>query len=99
VDEFVVRWAYPVMRLAAELNPDALRRPQSKNKRCTEREFVAAVFGDRALATKQIRERAKEVLDMSPRSADRYLARNLAAGLVRHEGGLYWVVNGEVTPG
>src|SRR3569832_2900730 len=37
LDEFVVRWSYPVMRAATDLNPDALRRPQSKSKVCTDR--------------------------------------------------------------
>jgi RecA-family ATPase len=36
VDEFVVEWDYPVMRLAADLNPEALRRPQAKRKVCTD---------------------------------------------------------------
>jgi hypothetical protein len=97
VDEFVVEWVYPLMRVASELNPEALRRPQGKNKVCTDREFVDVVFENRGLATKQIRERAGEVFGMSPRSADRYLARNLAAGVIRHSGGLYWAANQEAT--
>jgi hypothetical protein len=38
--EFVVAWDYPLMRLAKDLNPDALRRPQAKNKVCSDKEFV-----------------------------------------------------------
>ena len=34
------------MKLARELNPDALRRPQSKNKVCSDREFVEVVLGE-----------------------------------------------------
>jgi len=40
LDEFVVSWEFPLMRLAPELNPTALRRPQSKQKVCTDKEFV-----------------------------------------------------------
>lgn len=97
VDEFVVQWDYPLMRLAKELNPEALRRPQGKNKVCTDREFVNEVFGDKALATKQVRQRASEVFGMSPRTADRYLARNVAAGVLCQGGGLYWAAKQEVT--
>ena len=93
VEDFVVEWVYPIMRLARELNPEALKRPQGKSKVCTDREFVDVVFGGKALATKQIRERAREEFAMSGRTADRYLARNLAAGVLRHGGGLYWPVN------
>ena len=41
-----MEWEFPLMRLAPELNPDVLRRPQAKNKVCTDREFVEAVLGD-----------------------------------------------------
>ena len=30
------------MRVAKDLNPEALRRPQAKNKVCTDKEFVEA---------------------------------------------------------
>jgi RecA-family ATPase len=38
--EFVVAWEFPRMQVARDLNPEALRRPQAKNKVCTDREFV-----------------------------------------------------------
>src|SRR5512136_1309717 len=46
VPEFVVAWEYPLMRVANDLNPDALRRPQSKNKVCTDKEFMDAVISE-----------------------------------------------------
>ena len=52
--------------------------------------FVERVFGESALATKQVRQRAREEFGMSARSVDRYLARNLAAGVLCQGGGLYW---------
>src|SRR5215467_2483946 len=36
VDEFVVRWDYPLMKVANDLNPEALRRPQGRSKVCTD---------------------------------------------------------------
>ena len=42
--EFVVEWDFPLMRVAGDLNPDALRRPQSKRKKCTDKEFMDAVM-------------------------------------------------------
>ena len=98
VEDFVVAWDYPVMRIAKDLNPEALRRPRGKNKVCTEKEFVVQVFGDDALATKQVRQRAREIFGMSPRTADRYLARNLAAELICQGSGLYWAAKQEVAP-
>ncbi len=91
--EFVLEWDFPLMRRASDLNPEALRRPQGKNKTCTDREFVETVLADESIPTKAIRDRAKQLLGMSPRSADRYLARNLACGAIRQSGGLYWVEN------
>jgi len=95
--DFVVSMDFPLMVPAKDLNPEALRRPQGKNKICTDREFVETVFAGGSFATKTIRERAKELLDLSPRSADRYLARNLACGVIRYSGGLYWAENKEDT--
>ena len=95
--EFVLEWDFPLMKLAKDLNPAALRRPQGKNKVCTDREFVETVLAGDSIPTKTIRERAKLLLDLSPRSADRYLARNLAGGVIRQHGGLYWAENKEDT--
>ena len=36
------------MRVTKELNPEALRRPQGRNKVCTELGFIEAVLGDGA---------------------------------------------------
>jgi len=42
--EFVVEWNYPLMRLAMELNLEALRRPQTKSKVRSDREFVDVIL-------------------------------------------------------
>jgi len=90
VDEFVVEWDYPLMRLAPELNPSALRRPQSKNKVCSDREFVEAVISSEGKAFTTIVSDAKAALKMSPRTTATYLKRLVAKGLIRSGGGLYW---------
>lgn len=88
--EFVVAWDYPLMNVAKELNPEALRRPQSKNKVCSDKEFIESVLGTDSLNYKSVIQRAKAQLAMSEASANRYLARLKAAGYIRHGGGLYW---------
>ena len=40
--EFVVRWSFPRMTPANELNPEALRRAAGRPKLLTDREFVEA---------------------------------------------------------
>lgn len=90
VDEFVVEWDYPLMRLAPELNPGALRRPQSKNKVCSDREFVEAVMTTEGKAFINIVSEAKAALKMSPRTTATYLKRLVGKGLIRSGGGLYW---------
>jgi hypothetical protein len=94
VDEFVVQWDYPLLRVANDLNPEALRRPQGRNKVCTDREFVDLAVGHQAKGFKGIVEDAAEQLSMSRATAARYLQRLVAAGLVRSSGGLYWAVSG-----
>lgn len=90
VPEFVVTWDYPLMRVAADLNPDALRRPQSKNKVCSDKEFVEAVITDEPKAHGTIMADAQSVLSMGRSSAARYLSRLTEAGLVATSAGVYW---------
>jgi len=98
VPEFVLAWDYPLMKLAKGLDPDQLRRQGGRQKACTDREFFEAVFaGSSAMAHKRVCEKARSVLEMSERSARRYLARVLASGMVCSEGGLYWPAHQEDT--
>ena len=88
--EFVVQWSHPMMRLAADLNPEALRRPQAKNKVCTDKEFIEAVITDEAKPHGAIMADAKSVLSMGRTAAARYLSRLTEAGLVASSAGVYW---------
>jgi hypothetical protein len=90
--EFVVSWEFPVMKVANDLNPSALRRPQAKNKVCTDKEFVEAVIGSTGKNFSTIVQEAEAQLDMSRRTTATYLKRLTASGLIRFAGGLYWAV-------
>jgi hypothetical protein len=87
LEEFVVSWEFPLMRLAPELNPEALRRPQSKNKVCTDREFVDRFIGTAPIARRDILAKAEGI---SARTVDRYLQRLTEAGVICCGSGLYW---------
>ena len=87
--EFVVSWAFPLMRIAPELNPDALRRPQSKNKVCTDKEFVEELISETPISRGTIVANASK-LAISPATTDRYLKRLSEAGVIACSGGLYW---------
>lgn len=89
--EFVVAWQFPLMRLAADLNPDALRRPQSKNKLCTDKQFLDQAVGTQGRSYTAIIDTATRTLGMSRSSAKRYLNRLKDTGIVRESGGLYWL--------
>jgi hypothetical protein len=93
--EFVVAWDYPLMRVAKDLNPDALRRPQAKNKVCTDKEFLEAAVGRDGKTFSRIVEDACTRLEMSRRTATRYLERLTDAGILRQAGGLYWTKGDE----
>ena len=87
--EFVVSWEFPMMRLAKELNPEALRRPQAKNKVCTDKEFIEQLLTETPTARATIIAQA-EKLGISRSTADRYLGRLSEAGVIGCEYGLYW---------
>jgi hypothetical protein len=88
--EFVVGWDFPLMRVASDLNPDALRRPQSKNKVCSDKEFMDAVITEDGKTFTKIVNEAKSILTMSRNTTGRALKRLEAAGLIKNSGGLYW---------
>jgi hypothetical protein len=90
VPEFVVAWDYPLMRVANDLNPEALRRPQGRNKIATDKEFLDTVINGDGKTFTRVVEDAKRSLNMSSSTAKRALNRMVTAGLVQHSGGLYW---------
>jgi hypothetical protein len=89
VPEFVLAWDYPLMRVARDLNPEALRRPQAKNKVCTDREFVEQLLTETPTPRATIVAKAQEI-GISRSSADRYLARLSEIGVIASQYGLYW---------
>ena len=88
--EFVLAWDYPLMRPAKDLNPAALRRPQSKNKVCSDKEFIDEYISE-APASRGTIVAAATKNAISPATTDRYLKRLSEAGLIASGNGLYWV--------
>jgi hypothetical protein len=78
------------MKLAGDLNPEALRRPQTKNKICSDREFVESVLGNESKNFTSVIREAGTALQMSRRTAMGYLKRLCEAGVIAQGGGLYW---------
>lgn len=75
LSEFVVRWQFPLMTLATDLNPEALRRPQGKNKVCTDKEFVDQFIGDGSGVKRSYIVSKASASGISDRTVDRYLKR------------------------
>lgn len=87
--EFVVAWDYPLMQVASELNPEALRRPQSKNKVCSDKEFMDELITDTPTSRAAIVAAAAKIA-ICTRTADRYLQRLSDSGVINSSVGLYW---------
>lgn len=90
--EFVVEWSFPLMKLTTDLDPDSLRRPQAKNKVCTDREFIQHYISDTPCSRAAI-VKAAAGAGISRATADRYLNRLSESGAICSGGGLYWVRN------
>jgi hypothetical protein len=88
--EFVVQWDYPLMKVAHDLNPDSLRRPQAKNKVCSDKQFIEQLLTETPTARGDIVAKAAD-LAISSATTDRYLKRLAEAGLIACGGGLYWL--------
>ena len=89
VPEFVLTWDYPVMRPAPDLNPEALRRPQSKNKVSTTKKFMEDYITETPTSRATIVAMAAE-RNISSATTDRYLRKLSESGLIASGGGLYW---------
>jgi hypothetical protein len=81
---------FPVMKLADDLDSSSLRRPQAKNKLCSDREFLEQVVGGEGKTHTRIVAAAETAFGMSETSAKRYLTRLKEAGSIIHSTGLYW---------
>lgn len=90
--EFVLEWSFPLMKVATDLDPDSLRRPQAKNKVCTDREFIQHYISDTPCSRAAIVKIASSA-GLATRTIDRYLKRLAESGLIRSSGGLYWLQN------
>jgi hypothetical protein len=87
--EFVVEWDYPLMKVAKDLNPGALRRRQARSKVCTDKEFMERFIGPTPTGRGDIVAKAFGAR-ISPRTADRYLRRLTRADLILCANGHYW---------
>jgi hypothetical protein len=90
--EFVLTWDFPLMRVARDLNPDALRRPQSKNKVCTDKQFVEQLLTSEPASRAAIVAKASGI-GISARTVDRYLAKLAEINVIGSEYGCYWRKN------
>ena len=81
------------MKVASDLIPEALRRPQSKNKVCSDKDFMDAVMTNEGKAFTKIVTEARSALKMSRSSVAVYLKRLTSNGLIKTGGGLYWIEN------
>jgi hypothetical protein len=88
--EFVVAWDYPLMKVASDLNPDALRRPQARNKVCSDKEFMDGYISVTPTSRGAIVAAATKNA-ISSATTDRYLKRLSEAGLIASGNGLYWL--------
>jgi len=95
LDDFVVQWDYPLMRVAKALNPEALRRAQAKNKVCTDHEFMEKLITETPIGFATIVGEAGAKLAMSRATTARYLQRGVEAGVITASAGLYWRNGGQ----
>ncbi|MEI8290728.1 MAG: AAA family ATPase [Verrucomicrobiota bacterium] len=91
--EFVLEWDYPLMKVAKDLNPEALRRTHGRKKVCTDKEFIDQFISETPSSRATIIAKAAEQ-DISTPTADRYLKRLVEAGLIGSGNGVYWKKQG-----
>jgi len=89
IPEFVVALDFPIMRLAPDLNPEALRTPQSKNKLMTDEIFIETYLKDSPTRQSEI-VRMGVKKGVSESSINRYLERLSESGVIGKGSMGYW---------
>lgn len=79
-DEIVLRWQFPLMLKDETLDPDAIKRPQSANKKMTDSDFILTYLSPTPTAAKDILKATASA--MSDRTCWNYLKRLTASGLI-----------------
>jgi DNA-binding transcriptional ArsR family regulator len=87
--EVVVRWDFPLMTVDAELNPESLKTPQSKNKKMTDKEFIDDVLTNKPIRYSDL-ETKGEKLGISKSTVARTLKRLTESGLIGYSTMGYW---------
>jgi predicted ArsR family transcriptional regulator len=85
----VVRWDFPLMTVDAELNPESLKTPQSKNKKMTDKEFIDDVLTNKPIRYSDL-ETKGEKLGISKSTVARTLKRLTESGLIGYSTMGYW---------
>jgi hypothetical protein len=90
--ECVVRWEFPLLKRADELDPGALRTPQTRsNKAMTDGDFAERYLSTQPQRRKAIVDAAIVRDGVSVSTVERYLRRLTEAGRVLTGNGLYWL--------
>ena len=85
VDDFVVQWSFPLMSVATDLDPANLRTPQSKNKKCTDAEFLSC-FTQTPSDRSEILRVAKEKFNLSESRVYALIGEQIKAGKLKEIG-------------
>jgi RecA-family ATPase len=84
--DFVIRWQHPRFYTDSDADPEELRiRREGGRPRITSLEkFVACIASDEEISYADLMRRSTKLLNISERTARRYLAQALAAKLIYH---------------
>lgn len=92
--EFCLAWDYPLMTIDTGLDPSQIRRPQSKNKKCEDSDFipwVTKLIGTTPKAFKTIVDSGLVEFGLSESSTQRRLNRLCDCGVMHRKSGVYWM--------
>jgi RecA-family ATPase len=93
IPEWVVQWDYPLMRMAKDLNPEALRSRMGRKRVYRDAEFQRIMLTKPKSREAIVKDGA--AMGLSERSVSRYLCRLVEAGAVAKGNGMYWVKEGQ----
>ena len=92
IEPFVVEWNFPLFESRDDLNPHSLKKPNQKASR-TSVESIIREAGSVGIRPFQLKDIAKENLNIGARTVERYTKELEKAGVIHKNGGIWMMTH------
>ena len=92
IEPFVVQWEFPLFKARDDLNPHSLRKPNQKASRTSIEEIIREA-GSTGIRPFQLKDTAKETLNIGSRTVERYTKELEKANIIEKVSGCWFMTH------